>query len=233
MKYYAIADLHGRYDLLKKAFEEIHHREFDGNHDKIITLGDYIDRGPESRQVIECLMEQGPEVICLQGNHEAMMVENIIYEIIPEPWDQNGVSATLKSYGCQPPFNQYAYEVVPKAHLEWLSKLPLSCETEKQVFVHAGIPQYDMNLPPKDTPKGERLAHQMLWMLYGNNKAGGWKGKHVVHGHHQFADGPHVYHSKHGGRTALDTWAYHTGRLVVGVYDDSQGHAIDYIEVKK
>lgn len=230
-KYYAIADLHGRHDLLLEAIEQIY-RHAGRDKYKIITLGDYIDRGPKSRQVIEHLMDRTGDTICLQGNHEAMMVDSITEPLAPDWWVGNGGDKTLQSYGCHPPFNRYSYEAVPKDHIDWLRDLPLSCETEKQVFVHAGIPQYDMNLPPKDTPKGERLAQQMQWMRYDNRTSGGWKGKHVVHGHHQFEDGPHVYHGKQGGRTDLDTYAWKTGRLVVGVFDDSQGNAIDYIEVK-
>ena len=64
-------------------------------------------------------------------------------------------------------------------------------------------------------------------MLYSKDDHGGWKTKHVVHGHHQFADGPHEW----SGRTDLDTYAWRTGRLVVGVFDDTQGKAIRYLEV--
>lgn len=231
-KYYAIADIHGRYDLLLEAVDKIYSHAGSDPY-KIITLGDYIDRGPDSKKVIDFLSYYRGDTISLQGNHEAMMVESITAPLSPDWWIGNGGDATLRSYGWGgEPYSQLSYEVVPKDHIDWMRDLPLCYETEKQVFVHAGIPQYDMNLPPKDTPKGERLQQQMLWMLYDNRTAGGWKGKHVVHGHHQFADGPHVYHGKHGGRTALDTWADHTGRLVVGVYDDSRGSAIDYIEVK-
>ncbi len=72
----------------------------------------------------------------------------------------------------------------------------------------------------------------MMWMLYGEDDPGGWQGKHVVHGHDQFADGPHEWEGPLGGRTELDCWAYKMGRLVVGVYDDSQGPAVKYLEVR-
>lgn len=225
MRYYAIADLHGRHDLLSKALDAIH-ADAEGIKDiTIITLGDYIDRGPESKQVIDSLMfaqQRGLDnLICLMGNHEAMMLETIIKPLAPDWWVGNGGGTTLQSYGWGgPPYSQYAYEVVPKAHLDWLQKLPLFYETEKHVFVHAGVPADDLDLKDQD-------EEQLTWMLYSKNDKGGYRGKHVVHGHHQFADGPHEWEL----RTDLDTFAWNTGRLVVGVFDDTQGKALRYIEV--
>lgn len=228
MKYYAIADLHGRYDLLRDAVNAIEKHSMNDDDTRYITLGDYIDRGPQSRQIIEYLMKQGKNWTCLKGNHEDMMVESITTPLMPAWWIGNGGDATIASYGWGgEPYTSYMYECVPKSHLDWLSNLPIYYETDKQLFVHAGIPDYEMNLPPKNAHKYQ----DMMWMLYSKGEAGGWKGKHVVHGHHQFADGPHTFHGKHGGRTDLDTWAYNTGRLVVGVFDDTQGHAIDFIEI--
>lgn len=226
MKYYAIADLHGRYDLLLEAVNKIYsHAETDDY--KVITLGDYIDRGPDSEKIISFLMSQGDNFVCLKGNHEAMMVETITTPLMPGWWVGNGGDATLNSYGWAEPYNVFAYEIVPKKHIEWMNNLPIYYETEKQLFVHAGVPQSEMNLPPKRADKYQ----DMMWMLYDKTDGRGWKGKHVVHGHHQFADGPHVWYSKSGGRTDLDCGAYHTGRLVVGVFDDTQNHALEFIEV--
>jgi serine/threonine protein phosphatase 1 len=71
-------------------------------------------------------------------------------------------------------------------------------------------------------------AQSMLWDLYPDGHPGGHRTRHVVHGHHQFADGPKVF----SGRTDLDTFAWFTGRLVVGVFDDNEpGGAIDFLDV--
>jgi hypothetical protein len=139
MKYYAIADIHGRYDLLNRALDKIA-EVANPEEDKIITLGDYIDRGPDSNKVIQCLLNfqhfDGIEMICLQGNHEAMMVESITAPLHPDWWIGNGGDATLKSYGWGgEPYFQMSYEVVPKEHIDWLRDLPLWYETEKQIFV--------------------------------------------------------------------------------------------------
>lgn len=230
MKYYAIADLHGRYDLLMKSFEAIFddckkHPEDDYT---IITLGDYIDRGPESNEIIATLIAEQKQLplICLKGNHEDMAVQvcsNPTWNMV-DWWMGNGGAATIRSYDP----NAYTGEVhqMDPEHLKWMANLPLYYETPGQVFVHAGIPYVNAPLEEQDKEK-------LIWMLYGRNEAGGWgetsllRPKHVVHGHHQFADGPHEWEF----RTDLDTFAWNTGRIVIGVFDDTQGKAIEYIEV--
>lgn len=235
MQYYAIADLHGRFDLMEQAMLTIEAKakgEF-----KIITLGDYVDRGPQSKQIIEKLMElqsKWPHLICLQGNHEAMMVESITTPLMPGWWMGNGGNTTVQSYGWGgEPYSTYCYDVVPKEHINWIKELPLYYETEKQVFVHAGIPDADKPLDEQTKLEGYHGEIKMQWMLYNPTDIGGYQGKHVVHGHHQFEDGPHEWKgSKRGGRTDLDTYAWKTGRLVIGVFDDTQGPAKEFIEVK-
>ena len=226
MKYYAIADLHGRYDLLQKALIKIHEHAGDTEH-KVITLGDYIDRGPESRQVIEHLMLCGNQIICLKGNHEDMMVQSIVTPLEPDWWVGNGGGSTLLSYGHPDVkyMSDVSYAYVPEEHIKWMASLPLFYETEKQVFVHAGIPDNNLSLDKQNEEK-------MMWMLYNPTDMGGYQGKHVVHGHHQFADGPHEWKgSKRGGRTDLDVFAWLHNRLVIGVFDDTQLSALEFIEV--
>lgn len=229
MRYYAIADLHGRFDLLEKARLKIKEDTYDlpENEFKVITLGDYIDRGPQSKQIIDSLMETQrlfPYMVCLKGNHEDMAVtvcgnphqDHLIW------WMGNGGAQTLHSYGHPQERYEDSYKtsMMDEDHLKWMANLPLYYETEKQVFVHAGIPTDGAPLEKQNTEK-------MMWMLYGPRDHGGWCDKHVVHGHHQFADGPHEW----SHRTDLDTFAWHEGRLVIGVFDDTQGKALRYIEV--
>jgi serine/threonine protein phosphatase 1 len=79
--YYVIADIHGRYDLLKKTLDHLY--EHNKNGGKIIFLGDYVDRGPDSDKV--CLELMNPpknwEFICLKGNHEDMMLGRSPYDM--------------------------------------------------------------------------------------------------------------------------------------------------------
>jgi serine/threonine protein phosphatase 1 len=224
MRYYAIADLHGRFDLLEKARLAIKEdtRDLAEGDFKVITLGDYIDRGPQSKEVIESLMESQrlfPYMVCLQGNHEAIAVETITVPLHYEWWMSNGGYSTIKSYNPDAYYGEIGW--MNQEHVRWIGSLPLHYETEHHIFVHAGIPYSNLPINKQDPEK-------MQWMLYGPEDHGGWNGKHVVHGHHQFEDGPHEW----TGRTDLDTFAWKSGRLVIGVYSsDKLGHAVKYIEV--
>src|SRR5271169_4752458 len=98
---YAIPDIHGRLDLLESAIAKILEHSA-GQRATVVTLGDYVDRGPGSRQVIERLMAWRPDkltVVNLKGNHEAMMwqVCNNLAEL--DWWIANGGDRTLASYG--------------------------------------------------------------------------------------------------------------------------------------
>ena len=98
---YAIADLHGRYDLLSKAVTRIVEHSKSDRPATVITLGDYVDRGPKSRQVIERLMDWGlPDLnlVCLKGNHEDIMWQCSRQPIKAGWWMDNGGGATLISY---------------------------------------------------------------------------------------------------------------------------------------
>lgn len=222
MKTYAFADLHGRLDLLLKALAAI---ATDANEEPytIVSLGDYIDRGPQSAQIIDHLMRMqkaGAPIVCLKGNHEAMMVETIRRPLHPDWWVGNGGGQTLISYG-HPTKGVYDPTVVPKEHLDWMDALPIMHVDDKRVFVHAWV---DPTLP-----LDEQKEDSVLWTLYHERSEFGHDltGRHVIHGHHQFEDGPKLH--KH--RTNLDTFAWYTGRLVIGVFDDTQAGPVRFIEV--
>jgi len=221
---YVIADLHGRHDLLVLGLNEIMKRD----PGTIITLGDYVDRGPDSRLVIERLMRgvDSPwTLICLKGNHENIMLETIRKPLDPGWWIGNGGGYTLISYG-HPNSNVIELSVVPESHLAWIAKLPIFHVDQHRVYVHAWV-------HPKQ--RLDRQSEQLMtWTLYkpttegGHTDADGVK-RHVVHGHHQFEKGP----IKKRWRTDLDTFAWYTGRLVVGVFDnDVPGGPVDLIEIK-
>lgn len=210
---YAIADLHGRYDLLIQALNTIFRRPGGGT---VITLGDYIDRGSQSRQVIEHLMtlreapQAGWKVICLKGNHEDMMVETIDKPLDIGWWVGNGGAQTLVSYGGK----------VPPEHLAWAKDLPTIHADQHRVFVHAGVD------PTK--PLDQQTEEFKLWYRYVDNADIGHGERHVVHGHTPNPDGPERYEN----RTNLDTLAWRTGRLVVAVFDDARaGGPVEYIEI--
>ena len=218
-KTYAIADLHGRHDLLRAAIERIEQRSPSGG--TVVFTGDYVDRGPESRQVIETLMA-GPQVpgwkwICLRGNHEEIMQAGCLGVL--QWWLPNGGGATLQSYGQKVGENADP-KVVPREHLDWMASLPVMYNDGRRLFVHAGV-QSDVALSEQD---GQRNT----WMLYPDGAEDGYGDLHVVHGHHQHEDGPLLLR----GRTNLDTMAWYTGRLVVGVFDDDiPGGPVETFEI--
>lgn len=220
-KTYAIADLHGRHDLLVSAVERIEQSSHSGG--TVVFMGDYVDRGPESRQVVETLMA-GPKTpgwswICLQGNHEEIMVAGCQGYL--SWWLPNGGGATLISYGAQPGGDaREALALVPRSHIHWVDSLPLYYRDKHRVFVHAGV---DETIDLEDHP-----AKILQWHRYDREYPHGYRGHHVVHGHEQYEDGPVLHH----GRSDLDTLAWYTGRLVVGVFDDEiAGGPISTIEI--
>lgn len=219
---YAVGDLHGRHDLLLSAIELIE-RDADAIGGTFIVLGDFVDRGPASRQIIETLMA-GPTKpnwrwIVLQGNHEAMMLECLSNPAILTWWIKNGGSETLRSYGYAHGDKMFPLKI-PQSHLDWLSALPVYHEDEHRIFVHAGV--------PFDTPLAEAKKDTMQWMLYSGYDPRGESaeimpderhisGKHIVHGHEQ--DASHPLLKAH--RTNLDSFAWATGHLAIGVFDDA------------
>lgn len=217
---FAVGDLHGRFDLLDAALAAIEARINGGT---IVFLGDYVDRGPQSRQVIERLMAGPPagwQWICLMGNHEAMLVELMKFpEIGMARFLVNGGVATLASYGAATQAPD-ALPPIPEAHTAWLAGLPLMHVDQHRIYVHAAVDRW--------RPLHRQREQTLLWDLYPDVDEGGHGDFHVVHGHHQVAAGPVL--KKH--RTNLDTFAWRTGRLVMGMFEDERpGGPVELIEV--
>src|SRR5258707_353540 len=108
---YVIPDLHGRFDLLHEALAKIADHPA-GNLGVIVALGDYVDKGPDSRQIIERLRLgalEGWGFVPLKGNHDAMMVESLRHKAKIESWIEKGGDTALQSYG--------SAAAVPQAHI--------------------------------------------------------------------------------------------------------------------
>ncbi|WP_063993600.1 metallophosphoesterase family protein [Bradyrhizobium sp.] len=218
---YAIPDLHGRLDLLERALSRI--LEHAGHQTaRVITLGDYVDRGPNSREVIEFLMRwsyPNLQLTALKGNHEAMMWEACNNLVEATWWIENGGTETLASYGEFIP-GMPLRTVVPPHHLAWIAELPTLFADSKRVFVHAGL---DPRLP-----LSQQSERTLLWKRYPKRGASGHGSRHVVHGHDADERAPLVS----SGKTNLDAMAWKTGRLVVGVFaDELPGGAVEFLEV--
>jgi len=213
---YVIGDIHGLDDLLGAALGEINARAR-GAAAVIIALGDYVDKGPKSRQVIERLLPGiggGWKFIALKGNHDAMMVEALRDPSKLAAWLEKGGDAALASYGGDP-------AAVPQAHIGWLERLPLTHVDAHRLYVHAGV--------EPGVPLDRQSETTLLWKRYPKGNPDGFGERHVVHGHDNDPEGPLLY----PGRTNLDTAAWRTGRLTVGVFDDDRpGGPVDLIEVR-
>jgi len=213
---YVIPDLHGRFDLLHDAFAEIAVHAA-SNLGTIVALGDYVNKGPDSKQVAERLrlgVSEGWRFFPLKGNHDAMMVEALRDPLKMKGWIERGGDATLRSYGGDP-------AAIPEAHIVWLDGLPLLHTDTHRIYVHAGV--------DPDLPLDRQSEEVLLWKRYPKGYSGGFGNFHVVHGHDNFPEGPLLYE----GRSNLDTTAWRTGRLVTGVFDDAKpGGPVDFVVVK-
>jgi serine/threonine protein phosphatase 1 len=182
-----------------------------------------VDRGPDSRKVIERLMSgldrEGWRLISLKGNHEEIMWQTcrgIVSDC--EWWLTNGGGATLMSYA-QNEGDEADLSVVPRGHLKWIERLPLMHVDVHRIFVHAGVDP-NLSLDKQD-------SEDVLWKIYDDHDEGGHGQRHVVHGHHHHANGPILKKN----RTNLDTLAWYTGRLVIGVFrDDTPGGPFEILE---
>jgi len=218
---YAVGDIHGRLDLLLAAFGRIEaHAGTEAA--RIVCLGDYIDRGPESRGVVERLMagprRAGDRLDCLMGNHEDMLLHCAAGGGNTPLWLQNGGDATMASYQ-RAAGRRLTPPELPAAHLDWMRRLPLSLETERQVFVHAGL--------RPGLPIAEQSDHDKLWIREPFLEIDHDFGKHVVHGHT-----PSRRPELRPFRTNLDTGAFHTGVLSIGVFDaDRLDRPVEILQV--
>lgn len=198
-KTYVIADIHGRFDLLQAALERIEANHSGGT---VVFTGDYVDRGPASKQVMRRLME-GPTDplwtwVCLKGNHEDMMVAALRGIAGLEWWIGNGGSETLKSFNGK----------VPEHYIEWADGLPQYHTDRHRIFVHACV-------DPTKT-MAEQAEAMMLWCRCTKSHDIQHLEGYIAHGHTPFEDGPIILE----GRCNLDTGAVWTGRLAVAVFDD-------------
>jgi len=133
----AIGDIHGCSVALRTLLVAIQPSE----HDLLVPLGDTIDRGPDSRGVIEMLLELSDQCQLrpLRGNHEEMMLSTVIHGEPPERWLRYGGTATLDSYG----FGGNL-QVIPPAHIEFLSSFTDYYEAESHFCIHGN---YDASQP--------------------------------------------------------------------------------------
>jgi len=134
----AISDIHGELELFNKLLEKVN---YNASKDQLILLGDYVDRGPDSKGVLERVIELKQQgAIVLRGNHDQMMLEAARGETgAAGNWLRNGALSTLQSYdssikGMKLPARELFWE-----HIEFLKKTEYHYETDGYLFVHAGV----------------------------------------------------------------------------------------------
>jgi serine/threonine protein phosphatase 1 len=213
---YVIPDIHGRHDLLCDGLAAIAAHS-QGNAGVIVMIGDYVDKGPDTKAVVDRLLSGvGGEfhLVALKGNHDAMMVEALRDRSKMAAWIAKGGDTTLASYGGDP-------AAVPQTHIDWLDALRLMHVDAHRLYVHAGVdPEVPLDRQSKET---------LLCKRYPKGFPDGFGKLHVVHGHDNCPDGPLLYE----GRTNVDSLAWRTGRLTIGVFDnDKPGGPVDFIVIK-
>jgi serine/threonine protein phosphatase 1 len=170
--------------------------------DLVVALGDYVDRGPDTRGVLDRLIELkrgGMRLVCLRGNHEVMMLAARDGE--RSDWLDVGGAQTLRSYGPAPGLAS-TFEDVPAEHWEFLELNLLDYyETDRFIFAHAGV------LPDLDLD--EQPDYALYWDFLGDAMRH-QSGKTVVCGHTSQKSGvPKVV----PGAVCIDTYAYGGGWL--------------------
>lgn len=224
MRIYAIGDIHGRADLLDEMQEKMIVDARSAGSRKIVQifLGDYVDRGADSKGVINWLLTPPPKDwarVCLKGNHEAMVLDFFKNPNMVENWRRYGGLETLHSYGVDiinlqskdaPHVMQEEFkENFPDIHYDFFSILPLTAGFGSYFFVHAGVrPGVSLKKQKEEDLlwiRDEFLVSQMDF------------GKVIVHGHTP-VEQPEML----SNRINIDTGAYITGNLTCLVLEGEE-----------
>lgn len=189
----AIGDIHGCTGALDTLLTAVNLRPCD----QLITLGDYVDRGPDSKGVINRLipLHETGQLIALRGNHEQMMLQARSNSKYVSPWLGCGGEATLASYSSSS--NMAQLSDVPDNHWDFLENRCVRWyETEQHFFVHA-------NAYP-DLPLAEQPDYMLFWEPF-ENPGKHFSGKTMVCGHSCQKSGKPL---NLGHAICIDTWAY-------------------------
>jgi serine/threonine protein phosphatase 1 len=192
-KIYIIGDIHGCLDALKRVIEKIHWRP---ESDKLIFLGDYIDRGEESKGVVQLILEltkASPLVECLMGNHEWMFL-NFLSGLDIKPFLMNGGETTLASYGTNGDI------VIPPDHVTFFKGLQSWIELDDYFVVHAGF-RPGINVQ-------QQSIEDVIWIREAFIYSDYDFGKKVIFGHTPFPE-PLLM----GNKIGLDTGIVYGNRL--------------------
>jgi serine/threonine protein phosphatase 1 len=226
---YAVGDIHGRLDLLDRMHELIEADAVETPADRIVVVyvGDYVDRGPDSRGVVERLIQQplrvrmqGLESVHLIGNHEAFLLKFLEDPESAGNWFMNGGDATLRSYGVDPwqvdQSDNFAEDLrrafamrLPRSHLDFYRNLRLSHEEGDYLFVHAGV--------RPGVALDQQKAEDLIWIRDEFLDSSSDFGRVVVHGHT-----PQRNPQTRANRIGIDTGAVYGGKLTTLVLEGAE-----------
>ena len=170
---FTISDIHG----CAYTFDEMLHKIGLGKDDELYLLGDYIDRGPRSRMVLDNIMKlkaDGYKIFCLRGNHEQMMFEAPMSNEYAAIWLRNGGTEVMQEFGAS------KFSEIPKHYFDFIDGLEYWFERENLILVHAGFKV------PNDGTNPFELRKNMLWIRRWEEQANVkmWlNGRTVIHGH--------------------------------------------------
>ena len=193
-RHLAIGDIHG----CRKAFETLLEFVSPAKRDIIVTLGDYVDRGPDSAGVIDVLLklERSNSLVALRGNHECMLLESRESESWRRSWLKHGGAETLASYGIEHS-DEAALKKIPPAHLDFLANRLLPFwECDSSIFVHA-FAESDRSLEAQPDAS-------LYWRKFVNPKPH-MSRKKVICGHTPQRNG---VPGQANGWVCIDTFAY-------------------------
>jgi serine/threonine protein phosphatase 1 len=227
VRIYAVGDIHGRADLLDELLKRID-ADLAANPVSIgieVYLGDYVDRGPASRDVIDQLVARNRtfRAIFLKGNHETYLTGFATNPVILNDWQQFGGLETLMSYGIAAPIKAAPDaqtrlaatfdKALPASHRRFLSNLKSSFICGDFFFVHAGV--------RPGIPLAKQREEDLLWIRQDFLLCEDEFSKIIVHGHTPVPE-PDI----RPNRINIDTGAYATGRLTCLKLEDDR---IDFI----
>lgn len=190
---FAVGDIHGCDTALDVLVDKLGL----GEEDTFVVLGDYVDRGPGTRQVIDRLiaLKDVCRVVPLLGNHEEMLLEAMFRGQSSIMWLHNGGLEALESYGVGP-------DGIPQAHVDFIQTSLNYWETETEIYVHA-------TLEP-DVPLDSQTPDYLRWVKLTGNEPPDGSGRRVICGHTPQRSGmPKVF----DGWVCLDTAACSGGWL--------------------
>jgi serine/threonine protein phosphatase 1 len=191
-KIFAIGDLHGCFSHLNNLLNKFTM----GQNDTLLFLGDYIDRGPDSYEVVETILRlrsKLAKVICLKGNHEQMYLD-YLRGTDQDLFLSNGGNHTLRSY------KKNGWKCPSPEHMEFFLSLNIYYETEDCIFVHAGL--------RPNVPLQNQNPEDMLWIRSRFYTSPNTWNKTIVFGHTPFSE-PYIREGKIG----IDTGACMGGVL--------------------